>query len=71
MQVFKEAYNVTIDKGAHPNMLSLGQHLDFSDWDDKNGIWNIVLLPNDDLAVESVLHLCVVVGAAVASFADT
>jgi hypothetical protein len=24
--VFKETYEVTIDKGAHPNVLSLGQH---------------------------------------------
>lgn len=66
-QVVQEVYDVAIDKGAHPNILALGAHLDFSDWEDRNGIRNILLLPEDDQAVESVLNFCLVVGAAVAS----
>lgn len=66
-QVIQEIYDVAIDRGAHPNILALGAHLDFSDWDNQNSISNILLLPEDDQAVESVLHVCLVVGAAVAS----
>lgn len=66
-QVIQELYDAAIDNGAHPNILALGRHLDFSDWDDENGIRNVLLLPEDDPAVEAALHSCLVVGVAVAS----
>jgi hypothetical protein len=66
-RVFEESYESTIDRGAHPNVLSLGSHLDFNEWDKKNNIANILLLPDDDTAVKKALHCCIVVGAAVAS----
>lgn len=66
-QAIQELYDAAIDNGAHPNMLSLRRHLDFSDWDDENGIRNVLLLPEDDPAVEAVLHSCLIVGVAVAS----
>jgi hypothetical protein len=46
--VFKETY---IDKGAHPNVLSLGQYLDFTDWDENNRLKNTGLECSDEEAV--------------------
>jgi len=66
-RVIQEAYESTIDRGAHPNVLSLGSHLDFDEYDLENRLTNVVLLPADDQAVKSALCSCVVVGAAVAS----
>ncbi|MGY4512083.1 hypothetical protein [Bradyrhizobium sp. USDA 3650] len=66
-QLIQELYDAAIDNGAHPNILSLGRHLDFSDWDEANGLRNILLLPEDDQSVDGVLHSCLLVGAAVAS----
>jgi hypothetical protein len=65
--VFKETYEVTIDKGATSKCVVARPTLDFTDWDENNGLKNIALLPEHHLAVKSVLSLCVVVGAAVAS----
>jgi hypothetical protein len=66
-QVIQEAYDSTIDRGAHPNVVSLGNHLDLDDYDLENKIANVLLLPADHQAVKSALCSCVVVGAAVAS----
>jgi hypothetical protein len=46
--VFTETY---IDKGAHPNVLSLGQYLDFTDRDENNGLKNTGLECSDEEAV--------------------
>src|SRR5947208_16732584 len=46
-QLITEVYETCIDRGAHPNVLSLGSHLDFEGWDAENKISNILLLPPD------------------------
>lgn len=66
-QVVHEIYETTIDRGAHPNVLSLGGHLNFDGWDAENKLSNILLLPADSAAVEAALNCCLVAGAAVAS----
>jgi hypothetical protein len=66
-QVFHEIYETTIDRGAHPNFLSLGSHLDFDEWDTENKVSNIVLLPAANTVVKAALSCCLVAGAAVAS----
>jgi hypothetical protein len=66
-QVIQEAYDSTIDRGAHPNVLSLGNHLDLDEYDLENKVTNVLLLPADDQGVKSALCSCVEVGAAVAS----
>jgi hypothetical protein len=40
-QVIEEACEATIDRGAHPNPLSLGSQLDFDEWDAANQISNV------------------------------
>lgn len=66
-RVFGETYEITIDHGAHPNVLSLVQHLDPSRWDDENSILAAILVPEDHESVRHALHLCAIVGTAVAS----
>ncbi len=66
-QVVEEIYETTIDRGAHPNVLSLGSHLDFDGWDAENRLSNILLLPATNTVVEAALSGCLVAGAAVAS----
>jgi hypothetical protein len=66
-QVVDEIYETTIDRGAHPNVLSLGSHVDFDGWDAENRLSNILLLPAASTAVEGALICCLVAGAAVAS----
>lgn len=66
-QVFDEIYETTIDRGAHPNVLSLGSHLDFSEWEAANSLSNILLLPATSTAVKAALGSCLMAGAAVAS----
>jgi hypothetical protein len=66
-QAICESYETTIDRGAHPNVLSLGSHLDFDEWDAENKLANIVLLPADSPAVEAFLVCCVVIGVEITS----
>jgi hypothetical protein len=66
-QVFRETYEVTIDRGAHPNLLSLLQHLDFGRWEDEKRIDSALLLSECHQSVGQALNLCAIVGAAVAS----
>lgn len=66
-QIVEEIYQTTIDRGAHPNVLSLGSHVDFDEWDAKNKLSNILLLPATSTAVLAALSCCLVAGAAAAS----